>query len=391
MLTRLIDLFLTFAMLFSFTAPAAQVRQAYWNTNYRFVFVHGLSGWGEYDAANSLVRYWGMFSGDVFGALEKPGFDCYAASVDPTGSAWDRACELYAQLTGTVTDYGKAHAEKYGHKRYGTDYSQKPLIPVWNAEEKINLLGHSFGGVTVRLLSELMANGSAEERAATDPAEISGLFTGGKADWIYSITALSAPHNGTSAYTVAKKGELVQRTNNGLSGGVRAAFASVISIYTQPVPDGRSEEDYASVDMEVDVALRLNERISTLPDVYYFSACTSATDLNENGEYVPDTSIMEPLFTGSSELIGKYSGQTKGGYPLDESWRENDGLVNLISAKAPFNAPQKELDDNAIEPGVWQILPVMRGDHMTFMGGLTVRHPELKDFYLTHLDRINRI
>jgi len=33
----------------------------------------------------------------------------YAASVAPNGSAWDRACELYAQLSGTRVDYGKAH------------------------------------------------------------------------------------------------------------------------------------------------------------------------------------------------------------------------------------------------------------------------------------------
>ena len=46
------------------------------------------------------------------------------------GSAWDRTCELYAQLTGTRVDYGKAHAEKYGHARYGRTY-EKPLFPGW--------------------------------------------------------------------------------------------------------------------------------------------------------------------------------------------------------------------------------------------------------------------
>ncbi len=391
MLTKFIDILLSLSMIFSFAAPASQVKRDEWNTNYRYVFVHGLSGWGHYDLANKVVMYWGMFSGDVFGTLKKAGFDCYAASVDPTGSAWDRACELYAQLTGTVTDYGKAHSERCNHARYGKDFTGRALIPVWNADEKINLLGHSFGGATVRLLAELMANGSQAERAATDEADLSGLFTGGKADWIYSLTTLSAPHNGTSAYTVGTKGKPVQRTNDGLTGGLRAFLSSFVSIGTQPIPDGRIEEDYASTDMEIDRALEMNKGISTLSNVYYFSFCTTATDVNEAGEYVPDTEIMEPLFTGSSELIGKYTGQTAGGYVLDESWRENDGLVNLISAKAPFGAPQKEFDENGIEPGVWQIFPVMRGDHMTFMGGLTVRHPELKEFYLTHLDRINRI
>ena len=392
MLTKLIDLLLSLTMILSCGAPQASlVQKDEWNTNYNFVFVHGLSGWGSYDAANKMVRYWGMFSGDVFGALEKEGFRCYAASVAPTGSAWDRVCELYAQLTGTVTDYGKEHSERCHHARYGKDFSKKPLIPAWSAEDKINLLGHSFGGATVRLLAELMANGSEAERAVTDAAELSGLFTGGKADWIYSVTTLSAPHNGTSAYTVSEKGKPVQRTNNGLTGGVRAALASVISIGTQPVPDGRIEEDYASYDMVIDNAIAMNARISTLPDAYYFSFSTTATDKNENGEYVPDETIMEPMFVGSAELIGKFTGETEGGYPVDEQWRESDGLVNLISAIAPFGAPQKEYDETDVPTGVWNVFPTMRGDHMTFMGGLSKRHPELKAFYLEHLNRINKL
>ena len=61
----------------------------------RFIFVHGLSGWGSYDAAYRRMPYWGMRGGDLIAFLREKGFDCYAASVAPTGSAWDRACELY--------------------------------------------------------------------------------------------------------------------------------------------------------------------------------------------------------------------------------------------------------------------------------------------------------
>ena len=80
------------------------------------MFVHGLSGWGSYDARYQVMPYWGMFGGDLIKYLNGEGFPSYAASVAPEGSAWDRACELYAQLTGTVTDYGKAHSEQYGHQ-----------------------------------------------------------------------------------------------------------------------------------------------------------------------------------------------------------------------------------------------------------------------------------
>ena len=38
--------------------------------------------------------------------------------------AWNRACELYAQLNGSVTDYGVEHFARCGHLRYGRDFSK---------------------------------------------------------------------------------------------------------------------------------------------------------------------------------------------------------------------------------------------------------------------------
>ena len=77
-------------------------------SNLQYIFVHGLSGWGSYDAAYRRMPCWGMRGGDLIVFLRGKGFDCYAASVAPTGSARDRACELYAQLAGTRVDYGAA-------------------------------------------------------------------------------------------------------------------------------------------------------------------------------------------------------------------------------------------------------------------------------------------
>ena len=59
-----------------------------------------------------------------------------------------------------------------------------------------------------------------------------------------------------------------------------------------------------------------------------------------------------------------YKGKTKGGVVIDESWRENDGLVNTISAVAPFGAPSKPLDRADIRPGIWNVFPTLDGDHM---------------------------
>ena len=91
------------------SSQTANANSGQWNTNYDFVFVHGLSGWGHYDSRNKFFPYWGMKNGSLMKQLKREGFKTYDASVAPHGSAWDRACELYAQLTGTVTDYGVEH------------------------------------------------------------------------------------------------------------------------------------------------------------------------------------------------------------------------------------------------------------------------------------------
>ena len=116
-----------------------------------FIFVHGLAGWGSYEKTYRRMPYWGLRGGDLIAFLRKQGFRAYAASVAPAGSAWDRACELYAQLAGLITDYGAAHSTEYRHKRFGRDFSGRPLIPEWGQDTRLVLLGHSFGGTRKRL------------------------------------------------------------------------------------------------------------------------------------------------------------------------------------------------------------------------------------------------
>ena len=82
-----------------------------------FVFCHGLAGWGEYDKKNEKMPYWGRRTGDLVKEFRSGGYCCYAASVSPTGSAWDRACELYAQLAGVRTDSFLERRDKTGADR----------------------------------------------------------------------------------------------------------------------------------------------------------------------------------------------------------------------------------------------------------------------------------
>ena len=128
---------------------------------YPILFVHGMFGWGRDEGINDRAPYWGTNAGRLVDYLAEAGYEAYDLSVGPVSSAWDRACEMYACLTGKTVDYGKAHAEKYGHRRYGRTY-ETPLLEHFSAEHKVHLVGHSFGGMTVRMFAHLMAFGAPE-------------------------------------------------------------------------------------------------------------------------------------------------------------------------------------------------------------------------------------
>lgn len=361
--------------------PKTEVDKTAWNTNYSYVYVHGLSGWGSYDSVNNIMPYWGMFGGSLLKYLKRQGFNCYAASVSPKGSAWDRACELYAQLTGTVTDYGEAHSKECNHDRFGTDFTGRPLVKKWNSENKISLLGHSFGGATVRMLVSLMAQGDESERAASGE-KVSPLFTGGKADWIYSVTTLAAPHNGTTAYN----------TDGSENAGsdMDKAMAELVAKANQEEDDGRAKKDFASYDMYIDNALELNKTLALPENVYYFSIACTCSHQNEDGTYSPDRERMESLFVSSAEAIGHFTGETKNGFVIDESWQENDGLVNTCSAKAPMYQPSTDFDKNNIQSGIWNVMPVYYGDHMSLQGGMFVKN-DVRAYHANLLNMINSI
>ena len=325
-----------------------------------------------------------MRGGDLMQFLTEHGFPSYAASVSPTGSAWDRACELYAQLSGTRVDYGAYHSKKYSHPRFGRDFSGNALIPVWNPETCLVLFGHSYGGVTVRLFAELLANGDPEEcSVATE--DTSALFQGGMGDRIHSIVTLAAPTNGTTAYELFRDPVFCP-------GKIRVPWwsrllASMMAKGTTIQRDGRDGRDYAGYDMEIDHALTINRRIRTLSHVFYFSVPCSYTEQQKDGTFRPRKK-MEPLFIMRSCQIGAYTGKTKGGFVLDDSWRENDGLVNTVSAAAPIGEPRKPLDRAQISPGIWNVLPVFDGDHMSLQGGLLRKH-DIRSFYLELLGIIH--
>ena len=341
--------------------PEMNISKENWKTNYTYIYVHGLSGWGSYDFQYKFMPYWGMFGGNLLKFLNKQGFDCRAASVAPEGSAWDRACELYAQLTGTVTDYGEEHSARCEHERFGPDFTGRALIEKWDSKDKISLIGHSFGGATVRTLVSLMAKGSEAERAKSGKS-VSPLFTGGKADYIYSVITLAAPHNGTTAYGTG--GTSKDRTD--------------------------AQNDNAAYDMHIDNALELNQNLALPENIYYFSIACSSTVKNDDGTYSPVDAKTEALFRSSAEEMGSLTGKTDGGIVIDESWLENDGLVNTCSALYPMYQPHTEFNSANVKAGTWNVMPVYDGDHMSLQGGLFVKN-DVRAYHAEMLDMINSL
>lgn len=392
-LTRIISVFLSVLMFFGVDLSIFSKPAETWNTNYKYVMVHGLMGWGSYDVANAAAPYWGMLSGDTIQKLKIKGYDCYAASVNPLGSAWDRACELYAQLTGTRVDYGEAHSEKYGHNRFGKDYSRMPLIKSWSEEDKINLVGHSFGGATVRVFASVLEYGSKDEIEKSGD-NVSDFFKGGKGKMIYSVTTLSAPHNGTSAYESENWADTdetyLAKMEQALNKVDPTKFIFNMMVGLSSTPKGEIKPDTTHYELRIDNAIELNKTIKTVPSIYYFSYATQVTHEDENGNQVPDYTKVEPLFATRCEGMGRTMFTTPGGTVIDEKWLANDGLVNTYSALAPFDEPQKEYNEISVPTGVWNIMPVVTGDHTYFMGDILMTK-DVTEFFNVTYSMINRL
>lgn len=88
-------------------------------TKYPVVLLHGMFGWGQQQLLERVVPYFGFYNVNIRKMFQKEGIHTVSPSMGPFTGAWDRACEVYAQLVGGTVDYGKAHSAKYGHERFG--------------------------------------------------------------------------------------------------------------------------------------------------------------------------------------------------------------------------------------------------------------------------------
>lgn len=374
---RIFSIYVALVSLVTFSMPGetVDVDHSMDNTNYPYVYVHGYFGWGEYNEADEVYPYWGLGTGSDMKTFNGSGFTTAAATVDPVGSAWDRACELYAQLTGGVVDYGKAHSEKYGHDRYGEDFTGRALVEKWDSVNKINIVSHSFGGPTCALFASILEYGCEDEIKATTDGTVSDFFKGGKGDSVYSITGIAGTYNGTALCVVADKAEKL------LNGGA--------------AEDG----DNGLFDMHPDNSAKLNETIKSVDSIYYFTVPCCTTVSTRDGNLIPDSAITDIQFYPTALLLSSLNTVTAGGIAIDKSWQPNDGVVNTISEIGPFNAefnyvnasPSAELAASGFSTGVYNVLETYTGAHMSIMGNMTIPNPDGRAYLINLMQMINAL
>ena len=366
--------------------------------------VHGFCGYGEGDLLNKVLPYYGFrMDRNVVKAARSMGFEVYSPSVGPFNAMWDRACDLYAQLVGGTVDYGKVHSEKYGHKRYGNTYD-KPLVPDWGKldeegkRQKVNLIGHSFGGPTVRLLIELLTNGSEEERAGTPEDELSDLFKGGHADWVHTCTVLACCNGVPLADAFNDSPKLYNGVLTFLAAVLLAVgntpFIRVID-FKMPqwgITDAdykgtlkgtkcnldpehwkalsyflSAREDNISDQMGLDMCTQLTKDFSPKSNIYYFSYAGDTTEPIPGAKERRAIPGTFPFLALMANVEGRFLRPEKG---IDgEEWFPNDGLVNLLTTRHPRGEAFQDYDgEENIEPGIWIQMPVEQKHHFSYMG-----------------------
>ena len=90
--------------------------------------------------------------------------------------------------------------------------------------------------------------------------------------------------------------------------------------------------------------------------------------------------------------MGAYTGTTEGGIHIDDSWKNNDGLVNVVSAQYPFGESHTVFpeDKEDIQAGIWYVAETREGDHGTVIGLNAKKSPTVK-FYTELFEMVEEL
>ena len=325
--------------------------------------------------------------------------------MSPYGSSHDRAVELFYYLKGGRIDYGRDHAKKYGHRRYGRSF--EGALTEWSDLRPIVVISHSHGGNTVRILQRLLAT-----RYFADHPETS-------ASWIRAIVCVASPLNGCpllyaigmprrstcNSMKLLNGTELGQTTGRwwsviriGQAIGYSVHFFLGDSTFARSIYDWGLQkweitcgttgcgtwfkillgthtvmrtDDTAGYDLTTEGASALNSKCSLYAGTYYFTIpCVNGQIWNDR--FLPFTSRcfwMLPIGLANAFCVESCSRtpERTGNY----DWRLNDLLVPTASQIHPLGDPHCFLSlecvkrGTKISKGQWNVLPVVDCDHYT--------------------------
>jgi len=217
-----------------------------------------------------------------------------------------------------------------------------------------------MGGQDAHVLSSLLAYGNAAEiqDAQASNYDVSALFAGGNANWIASVSTISAPHDGTTlAPYLVDNIPFLKDFVLDIVDLIDTALPATTNIYNfrldqwgiSPQQNGESFDDYLTritssslfqdtndisiFDLSPLGARTINENYplaSTIPYFSYASLGTSKALLGNT--QVPDITTL--VFMWPTEtILGSYTASSP--VRIDSSWWPNDGVVNSNSMQGP--------------------------------------------------------
>ncbi|MGR9052021.1 MAG: lipase-like domain-containing protein [Gammaproteobacteria bacterium] len=358
------------------------------------VFVHGLFGWGPDEMAG--FPYFGEGLKVFEKRLKNNGcadVNVHAVGCGPVSSFHDRACEVFAQISGTQVDYdGKEqqHTRQpdQNHNPEGKDYSGKAIVQNWSEANPVILVGHSAGAHSCLQLQQLLSEKFWDRPDRPCPSS---------ANWVEAVICISGVINGSTlpymlgcdkntGKLTGSVGEFIGRGVQ-ILGGLNKGFArnlfdwdldQWIGSETQDLGDlienlDRSGfslgKDNLAYDLTLQGCREANERFETDPNTYYLSVVTEQTfggfGLFKHRE-LPNFN-MNPALTGGAfyqSVLVDFKGK-----PIEawgstddltiEKWRENDGAVSSISQRYPFTGGKHPkgiegfIERQALQKGQW--------------------------------------
>ncbi len=229
---------------------------SYCDTKYPVILVSGLG----FQDRNRLLHYWG----NIPDYLKQHGCDVYTAKQDAFMSIPDNAIKLKYRILDILE-----HTKK----------------------KKINIIGHSKGGLEGRYL-------------------ISRL---GMDDHVSSLTTLGTPHQGTHLADIVV-GKLPLP---------KFATARLVNLYATIIGDRRPDSLRSVVQMTIDGMKQFNDEVPDSSKVYYQSYASHV-----NKEY-PNI-----IWKTMAYIIKEYEGKNDGMVGIESSkWGNYRGLI--LSSEAP--------------------------------------------------------